>query len=63
MSEEEPATGSWERWPEEMSRQAESVVEHVRAGSPLEAMDALDRMIVDLNSRRATVAELANTMD
>jgi hypothetical protein len=63
MSEDDPVVSSWEQWPEQMAQEARSVVEYVHTGAPVEAMAGLDKMIVELNARRATVAELANALD
>jgi hypothetical protein len=54
---------SWEDWPEQISRQAADVVALVRAGTPNEALGTLDRMIADLDDRRAVVSDLANALD
>ncbi|MFL6126955.1 hypothetical protein [Actinophytocola sp.] len=63
MSEADTTPGSWDDWPEQVAREARSAVECVRTGSPVDAMAALDKMIVEINRRRAVVAELANTLD
>jgi hypothetical protein len=63
VSEEDTATGSWERWPEQVTQEATSVVEYMRNGSPVDALAALDKMVVEINERRAALAELANALD
>jgi hypothetical protein len=56
-------TTSWAEWPDELREQARSVVERMDNGGSTEALDIVDKMITDLNGRRATLAELANSLD
>lgn len=60
---DEDSWASWEHWPEQLGERASAVVEQVRTGASSEALDTIDGMIADLNTRRATVAELANALD
>ena len=63
VDEKDTAADAWERWPEQVSREATAVVECVRSGAPVEALAALDKMVVEINERRAALAELANALD
>lgn len=51
---------SWAEWPEAMAEQARTVRSCVESSNPSEALDLLDAMIADLDSRRGIVADLAN---
>jgi hypothetical protein len=62
VDENDTAADSWEQWPDQVTQEATAVVERVRTGAPVEALAALDKMVVEINERRAVLAELANAM-
>ncbi|MBP2335110.1 hypothetical protein JOF41_001288 [Saccharothrix coeruleofusca] len=63
MTEANQGSSSWEQWPQEIGEQAAEVVELVGSGATQEALAVLDRMIADLDARRAVIADVANALD
>lgn len=63
MTEANTGSPSWEQWPQEIGEQAAEVVELVGSGATQDALATLDRMISDLNARRAVISDVANALD
>ena len=62
MTEDNGST-SWEQWPRQCGARAQEVVSLVERGAPEQALELVDGMIADLDSRRGMLAELANDLD
>jgi hypothetical protein len=58
-----PHPDAWADWPDTMTALAHQVVFHIGAGHAATAVALLDEMLADLESRRRTAAELANSQD
>jgi hypothetical protein len=51
---------AWEDWPQALRDHGQQVLDAMRSGHPLTAVDVLDELISDLTERRRTMAEVAN---
>lgn len=58
-----PQPHAWTDWPDTMTALAHQVLFHLSAGHAATAVAILDEMLADLESRRRTAAELANSED